>query len=82
MYKFQLYKIKSISAGIFTQFPDRFTSFTYFMVWGENKPFRLPGRKAHRSMAHLSNQFKRMTGLTPSDFKNLKNNRRYDLGDV
>jgi AraC-like DNA-binding protein len=27
-------------------------------------------------VAHLSNQFKKMTGLTPSYFKNLKHKRR------
>jgi len=36
----------------------------------------------YSSVAHLSNQFKKMTGLTPSHFKKLKNNRSYDLGDV
>jgi AraC-like DNA-binding protein len=36
----------------------------------------------YSSVAHLSNQFKKMTGLTPSHFKNLKNNRRYAFGDV
>ena len=34
----------------------------------------------YSSVAHLSNQFKKMTGLTPSHFKNLKNNRRSVLG--
>jgi YesN/AraC family two-component response regulator len=32
----------------------------------------------YSSVAHLSNQFKKMTGLTPSHFKKLKNNRLYD----
>jgi YesN/AraC family two-component response regulator len=36
----------------------------------------------YSSVAHLSNQFKKMTGLTPSHFKNLKNNKPYDFGDV
>jgi YesN/AraC family two-component response regulator len=36
----------------------------------------------YSSVAHLSNQFKKMTGLTPSHFKNLKNNKHYDLGNV
>ncbi len=34
----------------------------------------------YSSVAHLSNQFKKMTGLTPSQFKNLKNNKRSALG--
>jgi len=36
----------------------------------------------YSSVAHLSNQFKKMTGLTPSHFKNLKHKRRNALGNV
>ena len=36
----------------------------------------------YSSEAHLSKQFKKMTGLTPSHFRNLKNNSRYAFGDV
>ena len=36
----------------------------------------------YSSVAHLSNQFKKMTGLTPSHFKKLKNKRTYDWGNV
>jgi len=36
----------------------------------------------YSSVAHLSNQFKKMTGLTPSHFKNLKHKRRKSLGDL
>ena len=36
----------------------------------------------YSSVAHLSNQFKKMTGLTPSHFKKLKNKRRHTLEDV
>jgi AraC-like DNA-binding protein len=36
----------------------------------------------YSSVAHLSNQFKKITGLTPSHFKNLKNKRRTPLEDV
>lgn len=36
----------------------------------------------YSSVAHLSNQFKKMTGLTPSHFKNLKNKRQHTLGDL
>jgi AraC-like DNA-binding protein len=39
--------------------------------------------KMHYSnVAHLSNQFKRMTGLTPTQFKNLKNKGRKGLSDM
>ena len=33
----------------------------------------------YSSVAHLSNQFKTVTGLTPSYFKNLKHKRRSTL---
>ena len=36
----------------------------------------------YSSVAHLSNQFKKMTGLTPTSFKNLKNKNRRPLGEV
>jgi AraC-like DNA-binding protein len=36
----------------------------------------------YSSVAHLSNQFKKITGLTPSHFKKLKNKRRNTLEDV
>ena len=36
----------------------------------------------YSSVAHLSNQFKKITGLTPSHFKQLKNKRRKAIEDV
>jgi AraC-like DNA-binding protein len=36
----------------------------------------------YSSVAHLSNQFKKMTGLTPSHFKKLKNKRRKAIEDI
>ncbi|HTQ66882.1 MAG TPA: AraC family transcriptional regulator [Puia sp.] len=36
----------------------------------------------YSSVAHLSNQFKKVTGLTPSFFKKLKNKRRRPLEDI
>jgi AraC-like DNA-binding protein len=36
----------------------------------------------YSSVAHLSNQFKKITGLTPSHFKALKNKRRQAIEDV
>jgi len=40
-------------------------------------------RKMHySSVAHLSNQFKKMTGLTPSFFKKIKENKRGMLEDI
>ena len=40
-------------------------------------------RKIHySSVAHLSNQFKKITGLSPSHFKKLKDKRRKQIEDV
>jgi AraC-like DNA-binding protein len=36
----------------------------------------------YSSVAHLSNQFKRITGLTPSHFKKLKDKRRMAIEDL
>lgn len=36
----------------------------------------------YSSVAHLSNQFKKITGLTPSYFKDLKQKRRMNLEDL
>ena len=36
----------------------------------------------YSSVSHLSNQFKKITGLSPSHFKKLKNKRRQTLEDV
>jgi len=36
----------------------------------------------YSSVAHLSNQFKKITGLTPSFFKSLKNKKRSTLENV
>ena len=36
----------------------------------------------YSSVAHLSNQFKKVTGLTPSNFKQLKNKKRTPIEDL
>lgn len=36
----------------------------------------------YSSVAHLSNQFKKITGLTPSHFKQLKDKRRSPLEEI
>jgi AraC-like DNA-binding protein len=36
----------------------------------------------YSSVAHLSNQFKKITGLTPSHYKKLKNKRRQAIEDI
>ncbi|MEO5978679.1 MAG: AraC family transcriptional regulator, partial [Chryseolinea sp.] len=39
-------------------------------------------RLHYSSVAHLSNQFKKITGLTPSFFKKLKKSRNQNLEDI
>jgi len=36
----------------------------------------------YSSVAHLSNQFKKITGLSPSHFKQLKVKRRSQIEDI
>lgn len=39
-------------------------------------------RMQYSSVAHLSNQFKKITGLTPSQFKHLKNSHRNPIEEI
>jgi AraC-like DNA-binding protein len=36
----------------------------------------------YSSVSHLSNQFKKVTGLSPSHFKKLKNKRRNSIDEI
>jgi YesN/AraC family two-component response regulator len=52
------------------------------IVYDELNLTEIAEKLHYSSVAHLSNQFKKMTGLTPSHFKNLKLKRRSALGNV
>lgn len=52
------------------------------IVYDELNLTEIADKMHYSSVAHLSNQFKKITGLTPSHFKNLKNKRRGTLEDV
>jgi AraC-like DNA-binding protein len=52
------------------------------LVYDELNLTEIAWKMHYSSVAHLSNQFKKMTGLTPTHFKNLKNKRRSALGNV
>jgi AraC-like DNA-binding protein len=52
------------------------------LVYDELNLTEIAYKLHYSSVAHLSNQFKKMTGLTPSHFKNLKNKRRSTLENV
>lgn len=52
------------------------------IVYGEFTLTEIAWKMHYSSVAHLSNQFKKITGLSPSHFKKLKNKRRITLEDV
>jgi AraC-like DNA-binding protein len=52
------------------------------LVYDELNLTEIAWKMHYSSVAHLSNQFKKMTGLTPTHFRNLKHKRRSTLGNV
>ena len=52
------------------------------IVYDELNLTEIAYKMHYSSVAHLSNQFKKYTGLTPSHFKKLKDKRRSTLEDV
>lgn len=53
-----------------------------FIVYDELNISEIAYRMNYSSVAHLSNQFKKFTGLTPTSFKMLKHKRRDTLENV
>jgi AraC-like DNA-binding protein len=52
------------------------------IIYGEENITEIAWRMNYSSVAHLSNQFKKVTGLSPSHFKLLKDKRRNPIEDV
>jgi len=52
------------------------------LIYGELNLTEISYKMHYSSVAHLSNQFKRITGLTPSFYKQLKNKRKANLEDL
>jgi len=52
------------------------------LVYDEISLTEIAYQLRYSSVAHLSNQFKKMTGLTPSHYKNLKIQRRKEAENV
>jgi AraC-like DNA-binding protein len=52
------------------------------IIYGEENITEIAWRMNYSSVAHLSNQFKKTTGLSPSHFKQLKDKRRSPIEDV
>jgi AraC-like DNA-binding protein len=52
------------------------------IIYDELNLTEIAWKMHYSSVAHLSNQFKKITGLTPSHFKQLKNKRRIPIEDI
>jgi len=52
------------------------------LVYDELSLTEIAGMMHYSSVAHLSTQFKKVTGLTPTHFKNLREKRRSMLDDL
>ncbi|MCW3090381.1 MAG: transcriptional regulator, AraC family [Ferruginibacter sp.] len=53
-----------------------------FLVYNELTLTEIAYKMNYSSVGHLSNQFKKVTGLTPSHFKKMKNKRRNALENI
>ena len=52
------------------------------IIYDELNLTEIAWKMHYSSVAHLSNQFKKITGLTPSHFKKLKDKRRKAIEDI
>lgn len=52
------------------------------IIYGEWNITEIAHRMNYSSVAHLSSQFKKVTGLSPSHFKQLKDKRRSPIEDI
>jgi AraC-like DNA-binding protein len=53
-----------------------------WLVYAELNLSEISYRLGYSSVAHLSTQFKKITGLTPSHFKKIGNSHRHSLDSV
>ena len=52
------------------------------IIYGELNITEIAWKMNYSSVAHLSNQFKKVTGLTPSHFKQMKDKRRNSIDGI
>ena len=52
------------------------------MIYGELNITEIAWKMNYSSVAHLSSQFKKVTGLSPSHFKQLKDKRRNPIEEI
>jgi AraC-like DNA-binding protein len=52
------------------------------LLYGEINLTEISYKLNYSSVSHLSNQFRKVTGLSPSDFKHLKGKKRSSIEDI
>ncbi len=52
------------------------------IIYGEHNITEIAWKMGYSSVAHLSSQFKKVTGLSPSHFKNMKDKRRSPIEEI
>lgn len=52
------------------------------IIYGEHNITEIAWKMGYSSVAHLSSQFKKVTGLSPSHFKQLKDKRRISIEEI
>ncbi len=52
------------------------------IIYGELSITEIAWKMNYSSVAHLSNQFKKVTGLSPTHFKNMKERRRRPIEEI
>jgi AraC-like DNA-binding protein len=52
------------------------------LIYDELNLSEIADKLHYRSLSHLSSQFKKITGLTPSNYKNLRHHRRKPIENV
>jgi AraC-like DNA-binding protein len=52
------------------------------IIYDEMNITEIAWKMNYSSVAHLSNQFKKITGLSPSHFRRLKDKRRSPIEDI
>ncbi len=52
------------------------------IIYGEHNITEIAWKMGYSSVAHLSSQFKKVTGFSPTHFKNLKNKRRNPIEEI
>lgn len=73
-----------VEASTIEQFihPSKIERIKELIIFGDDTFSEIAFKLHYSSVAHLSAQFKKVTGLTPSHFKALKNKRRITIQNI